>query len=125
MVVHSDDGLDEISIAAKTRVAELNNGEVTTWEIDPQDFDCKAENLDEIKVENAEQSLEQVCSVLTNTPGPATDIVSLNAGAAIYVCGLADSFKEGVERAREVIASEAAAEKMASLIAISNQIATA
>jgi anthranilate phosphoribosyltransferase len=125
MVVHSDDGLDEISIAAKTRVAELKGGEVTTWEIDPLDFDCKTENLDELIVENAEQSLEQVCSVLTNKPGPATDIVSLNAGAAIYVCGLSDSFKAGVARAHEVIASEAAAEKLASLIAVSNQIATA
>ena len=120
MVVHSNDGLDEISIAAKTKVAELKNGEVTTWEVDPADFDCKVDNLDEIRVNNAEESLELVCSVLTNKPGPARDIVSLNAGAAIYVCGLADSLKDGVERAREVIASEAAAEKMAALIAVSN-----
>jgi anthranilate phosphoribosyltransferase len=120
MVVHSDDGLDEISIAAKTRVAELRNGEVTTWEIDPADFDCKVDNLDEIRVNNADESLELVCSVLTNKPGPARDIVSLNAGAAIYVCGLTDSLKDGVKRAREVLASEAAAEKMAALIAVSN-----
>ena len=120
MVVHSDDGLDEISIAAKTRVAELRNGEVTTWEIDPADFGCQVDNLDEIRVNNADESLELVCSVLTNKPGPARDIVSLNAGAAIYVCGLTDSLKDGVERAREVIASEAAAEKMAALIAVSN-----
>jgi anthranilate phosphoribosyltransferase len=123
MVVHSDDGLDEISIAANTKVAELKDGEVTTWEIDPSDFDCKADNLDTLKVENADQSLELVCSVLTSKPGPAMDIVALNAGAAIYVCGLADTFKDGVTRAREVIASEAAAEKMASLIAVSNQVA--
>jgi len=121
MVVHSDDGLDEISVAANTKVAELKEGKVTTWEINPADFDCKADNLDALKVENAEESLEMVCSVLTNKPGPATDIVIMNAGAAIYVSGLADSLEEGVARAREVIASEAASQKMASLIAVSNQ----
>lgn len=123
MVVHSDDGLDEISIAAKTKVAELKDGEVTTWVIDPADFGCKADNLDALKVENADESLELVCSVLTNKPGPAKDIVVLNAGAAIYVCGLADTLEAGVARAREVIESEAAAEKMAALIALSNQVA--
>ncbi|MCW8962938.1 MAG: anthranilate phosphoribosyltransferase [Gammaproteobacteria bacterium] len=122
MVVHSDDGLDEISIAANTKVAELKDGEITTWEVNPADYDCKADNLDELKVENAEQSLELVCSVLTNKPGPARDIVTLNAGAAIYVAGLADSMAEGVTLARKAIESEAAAEKMASLIAVSNQV---
>jgi len=122
MVVHSDDGLDEISIAANTKVAELKDGEITSWEVNPDDYDCKADNLDELKVENAEQSLELVCSVLTNKPGPARDIVMLNAGAAIYVAGLADSMSEGVTLARKAIESEAAAEKMASLIAVSNQV---
>ena len=121
MVVHSDDGLDEISIAANTKVAELKDGKVTTWEIDPAEFDCKVDNLDDIRVENADESLEMVCSVLTNKPGPAKDIVTLNAGAAIYVCGLADSYADGVVKARQAIESEAAAEKMASLIAVSNQ----
>ena len=121
MVVHSNDGLDEISIAANTKVAELKDGEITTWEVNPADYDCKADNLDELKVENAEQSLELVCSVLTNKPGPARDIVTLNAGAAIYVSGLADTMAEGVELARKAIESEAAAGKMASLIAATNQ----
>ena len=121
MVVHSDDGLDEISIAANTKVAELKDGEVTTWEINPDDFDCKADNLDALKVGNAEESLELVCSVLTNTAGPARDIVILNAGAAIYVSGLTDSLQDGVARARKTIESEAAAEKMAALIMLSNQ----
>ncbi len=121
MVVHSHDGLDEISTAANTMVAELKNGEVTTWEVDPGDYDCKADNLEALKVENAEQSLELVCSVLTNKPGPAMDIVALNAGAAIYVSGLADTMEAGVARAREVIASEGAAEKMASLVALTNE----
>ncbi len=121
MVVHSDDGLDEISIAANTRVAELKNGEITVREIDPADYGCKADSLESIKVENAEESLEIVSSVLANVPGPATDIVALNAGAAIYVSGLTDSMASGVARAREVIESEDAAEKMAQLIALSNE----
>ncbi len=120
MVVHSDDGLDEISIAANTHVAELKGGEVTTWEIDPADYGCKADSLDSIKVENAEESLEMVYAVLGNEPGPATDIVALNAGAAIYVSGLADSMAAGVTQAREAIESENAAEKMAQLVAVSN-----
>lgn len=122
MVIHSDDGLDEISIAANTKVAELKNGNITTWEINPADYGCKADNLNPLKVKNADESLEVVCSVLANKPGPATDIVALNAGAAIYVAGLTDSISDGIMRAREVLASEAASEKMASFIAISNQI---
>lgn len=120
MVVHSDDGLDEISVAASTRVAELRNGEVTTWELDPASYGCNAASLDSVKVNNVTQSLELVRSVLMNRPGPATDIVALNAGAAIYVAGLTDSIEGGIARAREVIASGAAAEKMAALVSLTN-----
>ncbi len=123
MVVHSDDGLDEISTAANTHVAELRNGEITTWEIDPADYGCQADSLEPIKVESAEESLELVYLVLAGKPGPALDIVVLNAGAAIYVSGLADSMAAGVARAREVIESEDAAEKMAQLVSVSNMSA--
>ena len=122
MVVHSSDGLDEISMVANTRVAELKNGEITTWEIDPADYGCKAEDLDSIKVENAEESLELIRSVLANKSGPALDIVVLNAGAAIYVSGLADSMKAGVIRAREVIESGDAAEKLSQFVSVSNML---
>ena len=123
MVVNAEDGLDEISIAADTQVAELKDGQVTTWTIKPEDYGCRHASLDDIRVENADESLEMVCSVFTNKPGPAMDIVLLNAGAAIYVAGLTDSIEAGIERAREIIASEKAAEKFADLIALSNQLA--
>jgi anthranilate phosphoribosyltransferase len=123
MVVNAEDGLDEISIAADTHVAELKDGQVTSWTIKPEEYGCRHENLDGIRVENADESLEMICSVFTNNPGPAMDIVLLNAGAAIYVAGLTDSIADGIERAREVIASEKAAEKFADLIALSNQLA--
>lgn len=120
MVVHSNDGLDEISIAANTKVAELKNGDVTCYEIDPADYDCKADNLDPLKVENADQSLQLVRAALGNEPSPAKDIVALNAGAAIYVAGLTDSMAAGVARAREVMSSGTAAEKIAALATLTN-----
>ena len=121
MVLHSDDGLDEISIAAPTQVAELKDGAVTTWRIDPADYGCKADNLDAIKVDTVEQSLALVRAALAGQPGPAADITALNAAAAIYVCGLTDSMQAGVAKAREVLASGAAAEKMAQLAQLSGQ----
>ena len=121
MVIHSDDGLDEISIAAPCQVAELKKGAITTWRIDPGDYGCAADNLDAVRVENVSQSLSLARATLGGEAGPAADITALNAAAAIYVCGLADSMRTGVARAREILATGAAAEKMAQLAALSNQ----
>ncbi|MCZ6882515.1 MAG: anthranilate phosphoribosyltransferase, partial [Gammaproteobacteria bacterium] len=96
MVVHAEDGMDEISISSKTRVAELKYGEVSSYSISPVDFGIELAALDEIKVDGVEQSLAMIQSVLANTPGPALDIVCINAGAAIYVSGVADSLEAGV-----------------------------
>ena len=85
MVVRSQDGLDEISNSAATDVAELNGGRITKYQIMPQQFGFKPGNLSELVVDSAEQSCEIMLSVLDNNPGPALDIVLLNAGAAIYV----------------------------------------
>lgn len=124
MVVHSDDGLDEISIAAETSVAELKDGEVTCWKIKPGDFGCDRGSLDVLKVANAEESLEIVCSVLMGqNTAEAFNIVCLNAGAAIYVAGLADSMQAGVEMARQAIQSGAASKKLSQLVALTNQLA--
>ena len=116
MVVHAKDGMDEISISSPTYIAELNNDNITEYQIKPEDFGMQQHSLGNIRVHNAEESLEMVNSVLSNEANPARDIVALNAGAAIYVAGLADSHQAGIERAFEVIASGAAKQKLLDLI---------
>ncbi|MBT8129774.1 MAG: anthranilate phosphoribosyltransferase [Gammaproteobacteria bacterium] len=120
LVVHADDGLDEISIGAATYVAELKDGEVTSYTIQPEDFGMQRANLSALRADDAEHSLRIINSVLANEAGPARDIVCLNAGAAIYVAGLADTLAAGVGRAKEVIASGEAAAKLGQLIQATN-----
>ncbi len=120
MVVHGDDGMDEISISAPTSVAELKNGVITEYSIKPDDFGFTQHPVSHIRVNNAEESLDMVNSVLNNDASPARDIVALNAGAAIYVAGLTASHKTGVERALEVIESGEARQKLLDLINQSN-----
>ena len=90
LVVHAEDGLDEISIAAPTRVAELRDGKISTYTVTPEEFGVKRTSLDAITVEDAAQSLAMIEAVFDDQPGPARDIVCLNAGAAIYAANLAD-----------------------------------
>jgi len=120
LVVHSEDGMDEISIGAPTFVAELKNGEVTSYTIQPEDFGLKTADVASLKVEDAAQSLTVVKGVLKNQPGPARDIVQLNAGAALYAAGLAESLVAGVTKAGEVLASGEALARLDALVAVSN-----
>ena len=120
MVVHAEDGMDEISISAPTRVAELKQGEVTTYTVSPADFGMDTAPIDTLRVDSAEASLAKIREVLADNPGPARDIVCLNAGAAIYVSGLADSHQAGVEAARGAISSGKAAEVLQNLVARTN-----
>jgi len=121
MVVHADDGMDEISIASNTTVAELKNGEIKTYTIQPEDFSMQKADLSSIKAADSADSLSIIKSVFENTAGPARDIVCLNAGAAIYVAGLVESLAEGVEKAREVIADGSAKAKFNALVEYTNQ----
>ena len=123
LVVHSDDGMDEISIGAPTQVAELKDGSVSRYTITPEQFGMQRTAIKEIAVDGAETSLALINKVFANEPGPARDIVALNAGAAIYVAGLEDSLEAGVSKAAEMIASGAAAEKMKALVSLSQQLA--
>ncbi len=120
LVVHSEDGMDEISIGAPTFVAELKEGKVDSYTIQPEDFGMSRTDISALAVDGAEASLAVVKSVLNGEAGPASDIVALNAGAAIYAAGLADSLAAGIKKAQEVIASGAGAEKLAALAALSN-----
>ncbi len=115
LVVHSRDGLDEISIGDVTEVAELKDGQIRRYTIKPEDFGLQRAPLDAIRAEGPEQSVDMIRDVLEGRPGPARDIVALNAGAAIYAADLADTLQEGVERAQEVIDSGKAAGRLRQL----------
>ncbi|MCE8003727.1 anthranilate phosphoribosyltransferase [Billgrantia ethanolica] len=114
MVVHAEDGLDEISLAAPTQVAELKDGEIRRYSIVPEDFGIERQALSPLKVVSAEDSLRLVREALVGE-GPAADIVSLNAGAALYCAGIADTLKEGVMMAQDAQASKLPLEKMKEL----------
>ena len=118
LVVHGADGMDEISISGPTYIAELKNGTVIEYSVQPQDFDLQTAPLDSIRVANADEARTMLLSVLDNQPGAAQDIVQLNAGAAIYVAGLTSTLQEGVKKAKEVIASGAAKNKLEALVHI-------
>ncbi|HAJ92863.1 MAG TPA: anthranilate phosphoribosyltransferase [Gammaproteobacteria bacterium] len=122
LVVHAEDGLDEISIAAPTRVAELRDGDISVYTVTPEDFGLQRADLSAIAVENAGQSLAMIKTVFDNQPGPARDIVRLNAGAAIYAAGLTSSLADGVVLASEVIKSGKARQTHESLVEVSNAV---
>ncbi len=120
LVVHAHDGMDEISIASATDVAELKNGQIRCYEITPEQFGLKRGDATALTVADAAQSLAVIKDVLAGTPGPARDIVLLNAGAAIYAADLVDSLDAGIAKAAEVIDSGAAREKLDALVRVSN-----
>ena len=122
MVTRSQDGLDEISNASATDVVELKNGRITRYQVTPQQFGIKPGALSGLVVSNAEQSNDMMLSVLEDNPGPARDIVSLNAGAAIYVAGLAPDMEQGVELAGQAISSGDALKKLQELASLTARL---
>jgi anthranilate phosphoribosyltransferase len=119
MVVHSRDGLDEISIASSTHVAELKNGEVTEWDIIPESVDIESQTLTGLIVEDSAQSLALIKDALgkkkSDIGDKAANMIALNAGAGIYVSGLTSSYKQGVALAHDIIYGGQALEKMSVL----------
>jgi anthranilate phosphoribosyltransferase len=120
LVVHARDGLDEISIGAETDVAELKDGVIRRYRIQPETFGIARASLDSIRVKDPAESLAMLRSVLANRPGPPRDIVLLNAGAAIYAAGRADSIEDGVARADAAIASGEAQRRLERLVALTS-----
>jgi anthranilate phosphoribosyltransferase len=112
LVVHGRDGLDEITLNGETLVAELKDGEVREYTINPAQFGLGEHDGSALKATNREASVAIVRRVLDNEPGPARDIVVLNAGAALYAADVADSLANGIERARDALASGRAAEAL-------------
>lgn len=121
LVVHASDGLDEISLAAETEVAELLDGSIATYTITPEEFGIRRRPLDSLRVSDADRSLRMIRGVLEGAAGAAADLVALNAGAAIYAADLVDDLAQAVEQAHEILASGAAAERMDQLIAFSSE----
>ncbi|NOY73227.1 MAG: anthranilate phosphoribosyltransferase [Gammaproteobacteria bacterium] len=122
LVVHSEDGMDEISINAATDVAELKNGAVITYKITPEQFGMQRGSQSDLAASGAQESLAIINSVFDNKAGSARDIVALNAGAAIYVAGLAETIEQGVEQALAVLAVGGAKGKLQALIDYTQKI---
>ncbi len=120
LVVHGAGGIDEISISGHTKVSELKNGKVKTYEINPEDFGFKKWDLNLVLGADAKTNAEIIKKIFDGEKGPQRDIVLLNSGAAIYVSGLADSIQDGIKMAREAIDSGKAKKKLEELIRITN-----
>ena len=121
MVVHSDDGMDEISICAPTTVSELKGGEVATFRVKPEDFGLKTASINEIVVADSAASLALINDVLKGKQGAARDIVAMNAGAGIYLSGLANSLEEGVHSATSAIDTGKALDAMKAYISATQE----
>jgi anthranilate phosphoribosyltransferase len=116
LVVYGRDGMDECSLGAATMVGELKNGEITEYDIHPEDFGLAMASNRSFKVETPDQSKAMVQAVLANEPGPARDIVILNAGVALYAANVASTIPEGLAKARKALESGAAKQKMNQLV---------
>ena len=122
IVVHGKDGMDEISLGAATLVGELKNGQVTEYEIHPEDFGLAMASTRVLQVQTPTQSRDMLLSVLEGKPGVASDIVALNAGVALYAANLTPSMEQGVTRARQVIASGAGKAKLEQLVTVAHRL---
>jgi anthranilate phosphoribosyltransferase len=123
MVVHGRDGLDELSTSGDTFVGELRDGEVKEYTVHPSDFGLAVHALDTLRVADVQASRDMLLAALDGTLAPARDIVLLNAGASLYVSGVADSLRDGVDRAREAIESGAARQRLDKLVELSRSFA--
>jgi len=123
LVVYGRDGMDEVSLGAATLVGELKDGVITEYEIHPEDFGLTMASNRALKVETPAQSMAMLKAVLANEPGPARDIVMLNAGVALYAANVSASLAEGVVRAREVLASGQALAKLDQFVLRTQELA--
>ena len=116
------DGMDEISLSGETLVGELRDGEIREYRVHPSDFGLPVYDSRVLKVANRDESVQCIQRALANEDGPVRDIVLLNAGAALYCAGVAESIADGVKRAREAVASGAAMAKLSQFVAVSHQL---
>lgn len=119
LVVHAEDGLDEISIGSDTYIAELHHGDIKNYTISPEDFDLDRCDIKQLAVGSANESLQLIKNIFAGQSGPARDIVALNAGAAIYAADLVSTLKSGIELAQDLISNGSAQQKMDALVVCS------
>ena len=122
IVVYGRDGMDEVSLGAATMVGELHHGEITEYEIHPEDFGIPMASNRSLRVETPEQSRAMLMSVLDNQPGAPRDIAVLNAGVALYAANVVPSMKDGLDKARAAVASGGAKARLEQLVALSNSL---
>lgn len=125
LVVWGSDGLDEISLGGATRVGELADGQIREYEIHPEDFGIAMSATRNLRVADADESRIRLLEALADVPGPARDIVALNAGAALYAAGVADSIADGLERARAAIRTGAARAKLDDYLRVTQRLGAA
>jgi anthranilate phosphoribosyltransferase len=122
LVVHAADGLDEFSIGALTRVAELKEGATRVYSVTPEQLGLARTSIASLRVDSVEESLRIMQGVLKGITGPARDIVALNAGAALYAAGVSQSLEEGITKAMESIDTGAARARFEALVQFSRNL---
>jgi anthranilate phosphoribosyltransferase len=125
LVVWGRDNMDEVSLGAATMVGELVNGEIREYEIHPEDYGLQMIASRNFKVAGAAESKEKIFEALENKPGPVRDIVALNAGTALYAAGIVKSIGDGLQKAREMLASGAARSKLDQFVKTTQQLGAA
>jgi anthranilate phosphoribosyltransferase len=124
LVVYGRDGMDEVSLGASTMVGELKDGEILEYEIHPEDFGLSMKSNRGIKVKDALESKQMLLEALANVDGTPREIVTLNAGAALYAANIATSIQDGITRAREALATGAAKRKLDAFVAATQKFAS-
>lgn len=124
LVVHGNDGLDEITLSGPTMVAELRNGQISQYEIKPSDFRIANTSMEALKVADAQESKAIILNIMNNQSGPARDIVCLNAGATLYAANVSPSITDGIALANSTIASGKAKQKLEAFVALTQSLAS-
>ena len=121
IIVHGDDGLDEISICSETTISELKGGQISEYKISPKDFGLNISSFDQISASSSQESLLHVNRAFEGEKSAVQDMIALNSGAALYVASIVDSMSEGVEMAFDLMNSGQAAQKLSSYVRVSNE----
>jgi len=124
LVVHGNDGLDEITLSGPTMVAELRNGQISQYEIKPSDFGIANASMENLKVADAQESKAIILNIMNNQSGPARDVVCLNAGATLYAANVSKSIAEGVQLASSTITSGKAKQKLEAFVTLTQSLAS-